>query len=438
MRCRGWKLLLAAVLLTSPCWVGCTRQPSAASPPAPETAVVTVESRPVVLTAELPGRTSAYLVAEIRPQVNGLIQKRLFTEGSQVKAGQILYEIDPAPYKAAYDNAAANLESSRQAVERAKSTLAASIAALKRHQAILKLAKTNLRRYDNLLETKAVSAMQRDQAVSDVDVADAGLKVAEAQVNSDQKTIGLSEAAVKQMEAALQTAKINLDYTKITAPISGRIGRSNVTVGAIATAYQPQSLATIQQLDPIFVDVPQSTVELNRLKHSLAAGRLKENGTDTVKIELEDGTAYPQDGSLKFHDVTVDPTTGSVILRVVVPNPDSFLLPGMFVRAVIDQGVNQHAILVPQQAVARDQKGNPYVLVVDAEGKAQPRPVVTDRAIGDQWLISSGLAPGERVIVEGMLRVRPGMVVRAVPFKGTGQPSPADSLTKAPKTTQSK
>ncbi|MEN6558042.1 MAG: efflux RND transporter periplasmic adaptor subunit [Thermoguttaceae bacterium] len=433
-----WKWWVVTLLTTGLGCPGCNRQQASMSAPTPETAVVTVESRPVVLTTELPGRTSAYLVAEIRPQVNGLIQKRLFAEGSQVKAGQVLYEIDPAPYQAAYDNAAANLESARQAVERAKASLTASIAALKRHQAILKLAKTNLRRYDNLLETKAVSAMQRDQAVSDVDVADAGLKVAEAQVASDQKTIGLSEAAVKQMEAALQTAKINLDYTKIAAPITGRIGRSNVTVGAIATAYQPQALATIQQLDPIFIDVPQSTVELNRLKHSLAAGRLKKNGTDTVKIELEDGMAYPHDGSLKFHDVTVDPTTGSVILRIVVPNPECLLLPGMFVRAIVDQGVNQHAILIPQQAVARDQKGNPYVFVVNADGKAQPRPVTTDRAIGDQWLISSGLTPGEKVIVEGMLRVRPGMVVRTVPFQGTSQPRPTESLTKALKTTQSK
>ena len=198
--------------------------------------------------------------------------------------------------------------------------------------------------------------MQRDQAVTDVEVAEATLRVAEAQVESDREAVEAAEAAIKQAEAALETARINLGYTKITAPISGRIGRSNVTEGAIVTAYQPVPLATIQQLDPIYVDVPQSTVELNRLRRSLANGRLKENGTDRVKIILEDGTAYPLEGSLKFRDVTVDPTTGSVILRIVVPNPEGILLPGMFVRAVIDEGVNEQAILdSPAGRVARSQ-----------------------------------------------------------------------------------
>ena len=243
------------------------------------------------MTSELPGRTSAYLVAEIRPQVNGLIQKRLFTEGSQVKAGQVLYQIDPAPYQAAYDSVAANHASMKQAAERARAGLAASIAALKRHEATLKLAKTNSDRYEKLVKTSAVSAMQRDQALADVDVADAALRVAEAQVDSDRESVKVAEAAIKQAEAAMETAKINLGYTKITAPITGRIGRSIVTEGAIVTAYQMEALATIQQFDPIYVDVPQSTVELNRLRRSMANGGLKDNATDKVKIVLEDGSA---------------------------------------------------------------------------------------------------------------------------------------------------
>jgi membrane fusion protein (multidrug efflux system) len=421
------KLILVAILLASPYWTGCNRQQQPPSPPAPKVAVVTVHPQRITLTSELPGRTSAFLVAEIRPQVNGLIQKRLFTEGAQVKAGEVLYEIDSAPYKAAYDNADANLGAAKQAVDRAKATLAATIAGLKRHQAVLKLATTNLQRYENLFKTRAASAMDRDKYASELDVADSALRVAEAQVDSDRKAMEGAEAAVKQAEAARETAKINLGYTKIVAPISGRIGRSNVTVGAITTAYQPLALATIQQLHPIYVDVPQSTVELNRLKRNLANGRLKDNGTDKVKIVLEDGTAYSQEGSLKFRDVTVDPTTGSVILRVVVPNPDSILLPGMFVRAVIDEGVNQEAILVPQQAITRDPKGNPYAMVVrsvkDKEGKGEAKdvvkrqPITTDRVLGADWLVSSGLSEGDRVIVEGLQQARPDVEVQVVPFQ---------------------
>jgi membrane fusion protein (multidrug efflux system) len=412
--------LIAAAFAASLCLPGCNRPQAAPPPRVPEVAVVAVQPQPILLTSELPGRTSAYLVAEIRPQVNGLIEKRLFTEGAQLKAGQILYQIDPAPYQAAHDNAAANLDAMRKAAERAKAALNASIAALKRHEAILNLATTNRDRYEKLLKKSAVSAMERDQAVADVAVADAGLRVAEAQIESDRKAVGAAEAAIQQAQAALETTRINLGYTKITAPISGRIGRSNVTEGAIVTAYQPVPLATIQQLDPIYVDVPQSTVELNRLKRSLANGRLKDNGTDRVKIVLEDRTAYPQEGSLKFRDVTVDPSTGSVILRIVVPNPDGTLLPGMFVQAIIDEGVNQQAILVPQQAVSRDPKGNPLTLIVDAEGKAQQRGLTTDRALGDKWLVSSGLAAGDRVIVEGMQKVRPGMTVKVVPLEQSG------------------
>ncbi|MEN6450036.1 MAG: efflux RND transporter periplasmic adaptor subunit [Thermoguttaceae bacterium] len=391
-----------------------------------------IKPQKVVLTTELPGRTAPFLMAEIRPQVNGLIKNRLFTEGSLVKAGDVLYEIDSAPYQSAYDSAAANLTSAKEGAERARATLAASVAALKRHQAILKLAKTNLARYENLIKTRAVSAMQRDQAAADLDVAEAGLSVAEAQVDSDRQAVNVAKAAIEQAAAALQTTKINLGYTRITAPITGRIGRSAVTVGAIATAYQPLALATIQQLDPIYVDIPQSTKELNRLKRSLANGHLKENGTDRVKIVLEDGTAYAHDGSLKFRDVTVDPTTCSVILRIVVPNPEAILLPGMFVQAVIDEGVNERAILVPQQAVSRDPKGNPNVLIVDAEGKVQPRSLTTDRTQGDKWLVSSGLAPGDRVIVTGLQKVQrlpPGTPVKIVSAEAAGSSTPMPEST---------
>lgn len=383
--------------------------------------MVTVQPESVLLTSDLPGRTAAFRVAEIRPQVSGLIEKRLFTEGADVKEGDVLYQIDPRPFQAALDNATASLEAAREAAERARATLAASLANVKRHEAILTLATTNRKRYENLVKSNAVSAMQLDQAISEMSTADAGLRVAQAQVESDRKAIDAAEAAIKQAEAAVESAKINLTYTKITAPISGRIGRSEITEGAMVTAYQAVPLATIQQLDPIYVDVPQSTVELNRLKRSLANGRLKENGTDRVKIVLEDDTEYPLEGSLKFRDVTVDPTTGSVILRIVVPNPDGVLLPGMFVRAIVEEGVNEEAILVPQQAVSRDPRGNPIALVVDDEGKVEQRGLATDqRAFGDKWLVSSGLTRGERVIVEGLQRVRPGATVKVVPLEAEG------------------
>ncbi len=379
--------------------------------------MVTVQSRQVVLTSELQGRTAGYLVAEIRPQVNGLLQKRLFVEGAEVKVGELLYEIDPAPYQAAFDNANANLLAAAKAIDQTRAALEASIAKVKQYEATLKLAKTNLARYENLVKTQAASVMQRDQAATDVEVAEATLEAAKAQVEKDREAVGAAEAALKQAQAALKTAEINLGYTKITAPISGRIGRSNVTEGAIVTAYQPTPLATIQQFDPIYVDVPQSTVELNQLKYRLATGRLKNNGTHRVKILLEDGTVYPLEGSLQFRDVTVDPTTGSVIVRIVVPNPKAILLPGMFIRAVVDEGVDENAILVPQQAVSRDVKGNPVTLVVDAEGKVQQRRLVTERAMGNEWLVSSGISSGEQVIVEGMQKVRPGATVKVVPFE---------------------
>jgi membrane fusion protein (multidrug efflux system) len=237
-------------------------------------------------------------------------------------------------------------------------------------------------------------------------------------LESDRESVAAAKAAIQQAEAALETARINLEYTRITAPISGRTGKSNVTEGALVTALQPLALATIQQLDPIYVDVPQSTTELLRLRRRLEEGRLTQNGPKqkTVKLILEDGTAYPLEGTLQFRDVSVDPTTGVVILRIIFPNPGGVLLPGMFVQAVVTEGVNEQAILIPQQSVSRDPKGNPNALIVDSAGKVQQRMLSLDRAVGDQWLVASGLAPGDRVIAEGMQKVRPGASVKVLPF----------------------
>lgn len=352
---------------------GCKRQPQA-GPPAitPEVAVVTVQTQQAVLTSELPGRTSAYLVAEIRPQVNGLIQKRLFTEGADVKAGDVLYQIDPAPFQAAMDNAKA---------------------ALGRAEASLPAIQLRADRFKQALADKAVSQQAFDDA-------EAALRQAQADVLYWQATV--------------KTASINLAYARIISPISGRIGRSNVTDGAIVTAYQPVPLATIQQLDPIYVDVPQSTTELLRLQRRLEEGRINRAGAgvDKVQLILEDGTKYPLEGTLQFRDVSVDPTSASVILRMVFPNPNGVLLPGMYVRAVVTEGVNEKAILVPQQAVSRDPKGNPMAMIVDNDSKVAIRMLTLDRAIGNQWLVSSGLSPGERIIIEGVQRVRPGAAVK--------------------------
>jgi membrane fusion protein (multidrug efflux system) len=363
--------LLGGLLMAS-----CDRQQqSPPTPPVPEVATVTVQTQQVVLTTELPGRTSPYRVAEVRPQVNGIVQKRLFEEGSDVRAGQVLYEIDPAHFQAAYNNAKA---------------------ALGRAEANLPSIRLRVERYRELLPDKAVSQQEFDDAAA-----------AEKQ----------SQADVEFWKAMVETAMINLGYTRVTAPISGRIGKSNVTDGALVTAYQPVALTTIQQLDPIYVDVPQSTAELLRLRQRTDKGRLKPNGENQgkVKLILEDITPYPLEGTLQFRDVTVDPTTGSVILRIVFPNPKYALLPGMFVRAVVQEGLAEDAILVPQQAVSRDPKGNPVGLIVDNAGKVQQRPLALDRAIGDQWLVTSGLAAGDHVIVEGLQKVRAGASVKEVP-----------------------
>jgi membrane fusion protein (multidrug efflux system) len=411
-------MVVAALVVLLVSW-GCEKPqgPPAGPPPAPEVAFVTAQPQKVVLTTELPGRTAPCLVSQVMPQVNGLIQKRLFTEGADVKAGAELYRIDPAPFQAAFDGAVASLDAANKAADRARAALNVSTAGVERQRATLALANINRERFKDLATEKAVSTLARDQAATAAEEAQAALRAAEAQVESDRAAIAAAEAAIKQAEAAVQASRINLGYTKITAPISGRIGRSHVTEGAYVAAYQAV-LATIQQLDPIYVDVPQSTVERNRLKRNMENSQINHNGAgqDKVRLTLEDGTAYPLEGELQFDDVTVDPTTGSVIRRILVPNPDGVLLPGMYVRAAIVEGEDDDAILIPQQAVTRDHKGNALVFVISAEGKAQPRPVQTDRALGDQWIVSSGLAPGDRVIVEGLLRVRPGMMVSAVPF----------------------
>jgi membrane fusion protein (multidrug efflux system) len=416
---------------------GCGSQQSAPQPVIPEVVTVTVQQEQIVLTTELPGRTSAYFVAEIRPQVNGIIQKRLFVEGSNVRAGEVLYQIDPAPFQAAYDNAVASLAVRRKAADRARAALEASIAGVKRQQTTLELARKNRWRFEELFKNSAVSASQRDQAVAEAEVAEAALRSAEAQVKSDREAVAEAEAAIQQAEAALKTARINLGYTRITSPISGRIGKSDVTVGALVTALQASPLAVVQQINPIYVDATQSSATLLRLKRNIASGLLKVNGSNQTRVNLllEDGTPYPLEGTLKFSAVTVDPSTGSFILRMVFPNPKHTLLPGMYVRAIVQEGKVDHAILVPQQAIARDAKGNPIALVVDGEGKVGQRMLTLDRAIGDRWLVASGLSPGERVIVEGVQKVRPGTTVKVVPFQedGTSSTAPKEAAQPAPK-----
>lgn len=355
---------------------GAVAQPPGGQMPPREVAVVTVQPESVTLTSELPGRTSAYLVAEVRPQVSGIVQERLFTEGSLVKEGEVLYKINPAPYQAAYDLA---------------------VAALVRAEASVPPIQLRAERQKDLVATGAVSHQEYDEVV-------AGLKQAQAEI--------------AYSKAAIESARINLAYTDIKAPISGRIGRSNITVGALATAHQGPAFATIQQLDPIYVDLTQSTAQLQRLRSRFDSGQLSadESRADKVNLLLEDGTSYPAEGTLQFRDVTVDPTTGSVVLRALFPNPDEVLLPGMFVRAVISEGVKNEAILVPQQSVSRTPKGEPMVLLANAEGKVEQRMLTLDRTIGDKWLVSSGLATGDQVIVEGVQWVRPGAVVKVVPW----------------------
>ncbi|HSC82500.1 MAG TPA: efflux RND transporter periplasmic adaptor subunit [Pseudomonas sp.] len=354
-------VMVTAIALATLSLSGCKEDAAPATQQAPKVGVVTLQAQPFTLTAELPGRTSAYRIAEVRPQVDGIIQKRLFTEGSEVKAGQQLYQIDAAVYQATLKSAQATLASSQSLAER----------------------------YQDLVSDQAVSKQANDEA----------------------------QAARLSAEAALERARIDLRYTKVLAPISGRVGRSLVTEGALVSNGQSGALATIQQLDPIYVDVTQPTKDLLRLRHELASGRLQKAGANAakVKLTLEDGSTYAHEGTLEFSEVSVDEGTGSVVLRAVFPNPEHDLLPGMFVHAQLSSGINQQAILAPQQGITRDLKGQATALVVNGENKVELRQVQAERTQGDRWLISAGLQAGDRLITEGLQFVHPGIEVTVAP-----------------------
>jgi len=373
------------VLAVSLALSGCGDHGTQAPPAGPAVVgVLAVAPQRVALDTELSGRTSAFTVADVRPQVSGIILKRQFTEGSDVKAGQTLYQIDPATYKASVDSAAA-------ALAKAEATLATD----------------NLKseRYKQLIGINAVGQQDYDDVV-------ATQKAAQADVASNR--------------ASLETARINLNYTRVLSPVSGRIGKSTVTPGALVTADQTTALATVQQLDPIYVDVTRSNGELLQLKHDLASGLIKSAGADQarVKLTLEDGSVYPLEGKLQFSDVTVDQSTGAITLRAIFPNPKHDLLPGMYVRARLVEGVNEKAILVPQDSVTHDSKGNAVAMVVGADGKVAARILKITHAIGNQWLVDAGLNPGDQLIVDGLQKIRPGMPVKAVPAAAA---NPADS-----------
>ncbi|MGE1068067.1 efflux RND transporter periplasmic adaptor subunit [Pantoea agglomerans] len=364
---------LAAILMLSGSFLltGCDNNKSeqAAQQP-PAVGVVTLKTEPLKISTELPGRTSAYRVAEVRPQVSGIILKRNFVEGSDVKAGQSLYQIDPATYQAAYDSAKGDLTQA---------------------QANARIAQLTVKRYKPLLGTKYISQQDYDTAVA---------------------TAAQNDAAVQVAKANVETARINLAYTKVTSPISGRIGKSSVTEGALVQNAQTTALATVQQLDPMYVDVTQSSEDFMRLRSELESGQLKQNdGKANVTLLMQNGNSYPQTGTLEFSDVTVDETTGSITLRAIVPNPNHALLPGMFVRARLDEGTNPNALLVPQQAVARTPTGQATVMVVGADNKVEARQVTTSQAIGDKWLVTDGVKAGERVISTGLQRAKPGAQV---------------------------
>ncbi|AFM31578.1 MULTISPECIES: efflux RND transporter periplasmic adaptor subunit [Pseudomonadaceae] len=352
---------LISILAVAVFLAGCEEQDAPPPQEAPRVGIVTLQAEPLSLTTELPGRTRAYRIAEVRPQVNGIIQKRLFTEGSDVKAGQQLYQIDPSVYEATLKSAQASVASSKSLADR----------------------------YADLVKDQAVSKQAYDEA----------------------------RAASLQAEAELERARIDVRYTKVLAPISGRIGRSAVTEGALVSNGQAQELATIQQLDPIYVDVTQPARDLLALRRDLEEGRLQKAGENAAKVTLtlEDGSAYPHEGKLEFSEVTVDSGTGSVTLRAVLPNPDKVLLPGMFVHAQLVAGLKSEAILVPQQGVTRNSKGEPTAMVVNAENKVELRTIKTERTIGNRWLVGEGLQPGDRVITEGLQFIQPGVEVDAVP-----------------------
>lgn len=366
-------LALAGTLLLLACGGEQQKAPAGGMPGAPAVTVVTVQSEPVPVKAELPGRTSPYLVAELRPQVSGIVKERLFKEGSDVKAGQVLYRIDPASYQAAFDSARANLA---------------------RAEANLEAMRLKAGRYAELVKIEAVSAQANDEA-------QAAQKQAQAEVGA--------------AKAALDKARVDLDFTRVTSPIAGRIGRSAVTAGALVTANQEAALATVQQLDPIYVDLTQSSAKLLSLKRDLASGKLQHAAGNTVPVQLvlEDGSVYGSEGRLAFSEVTVDQATGSVTLRAVFPNPKDELLPGMYVRARLTQGVNRDAILVPHAAVSRTPRGEAQVMVVNGESIVEARIVKTEQSIGDKWVVTEGLAGGDRVIVEGLQKIKPGAPVQA-------------------------
>ena len=376
---RKWSLISMSICLALGCLFasGCKSKPVGPPMGPVQVSVLKLQPQPLQLSTELPGRTTAYLTAEIRPQVNGIIQKRLFQEGAMVHAGQVLYQIDPAMYQASLAQAKANLASAE-----------ANLPSLQ--------AKTD--RYRDLSAIHAVGQQDYDDAI-------AALKQAQATVESDK--------------AAVESARINLAYTPITSPITGRIGKSSVTVGGLVSSYQTTVLATVQQLEPVYVDVVQANADLLRLRARLANGQLKSSGAqgNKVKLYLEDGSLYPIEGKLEFRDVTVDTTTGSVTVRITFANPKQVLLPGMYVRAVVEEGMRPDSLLLPQQAVSRDPKGLPFVWVIGADGKADRRMIEVDRAIGNQWLVSKGVSASEQVVMEGGDRLKVGMQVQAVPYK---------------------
>ncbi|MFT4190274.1 MAG: efflux RND transporter periplasmic adaptor subunit [Comamonas sp.] len=378
-------LLLSLVLALT----ACTADEKPQAEQQPTVGVQTIATQRLALEQSLPGRTVAFMVSDVRPQVGGIIQKRLFTEGQQVKAGQVLYQLDPRSYQASYDSAQADLAQAEAAVLSAK---------------------PKAERYRELVAIDAVSKQDGDDAVA---------------------TLRQDEAAVAAARAALRTAKINLDYTRVTAPISGRIGTSTYTPGALVTASQETALATINQLDPIYVDVTQTSAQLLALRKQIDSGQLKAvNGKAKVKIVLEDGSTYAHEGTLEFVGTSVDTGTGSVTLRAVLPNPDGLLLPGTYVRAVLPMAVNESAILVPQSAVTRNTRGEAVVKLVGDDGKVAERVVQAGDAVKDQWVITSGLTAGERLIVSGGSKVAAGQAVK-VETEAASTPATASAATAA-------
>lgn len=365
--------LLASALFLTACGQPAPAAQGAA-PAAPQVGVVTLQPQDVTLSRELPGRVQAAQIAEIRPQVSGIVQARHFTEGSTVSAGTALYQIDPAPFQA-------TLLSAQAAEARAKANIASTQA--------------KAERYRELLKIKAVSRQDFDEAEAAFLQAKADLQSAKAQIS---------------------TAQINLNYSKVLAPISGQIGKSSVTTGALVSTGQSQALATVTQLDPIYIDLTQSSSELLALKQALAKGAIGTAASQTeVSLKLEDGSVYPHKGTLQFTEVTVNPDTGSVTLRASFPNPDQLLLPGMYVRATVQEGQQANAMLVPQRGVSRNAKGEATALVVGKNGTVEPRVLQTNRTVGSNWLVTAGLQAGDQLIVEGLQKIRPGAAVQAVP-----------------------